>query len=314
MYTEYYGMKEQAFSLIPDPSFLYFSKQHRTALTMLLYGLQSKAGVTVISGEVGSGKTTLIRRMLQEIDANITVGLISNAHSAFGELLEWVLMAFGVETEKKDKASLYKIFTDFLIKEYAENRRTVLIIDEAQNLDINTLEELRLLSNINFDKHLVLQLVLVGQPELLQTMQRTELRQLAQRVLVDFKLTHLKYNDTVAYIKHRLEIAGAKPDLFDIYAMAVVHYYSGGIPRLINTLCDYALVYGFAEEAEHINLQLMLDVVEEKLKGGVFPFSKRETIEAAQIRTIIKYETNIDIAPKRDEKDEKQQDLTGLCK
>ena len=295
MYTEFYGLKEKPFSLTPDPTFLYLSKQHKRALSMLNYGLQSEAGITLISGEVGSGKTTLIRQILQHMDDNYTVGLISNAHSAFGDLMQWVLMAFGIESNEKDKAKLHKIFIDFIIKEYSENKRTILIIDEAQNLDIKTLEELRLLSNINADKHLILQLIMVGQPELLQIMQRPELRQLAQRISVDYRLRQLKFNETVEYIEHRLKVAGAQPDLFDIYAVAVVHYYSQGVPRLINVLCDFALVYGFAEDAKHISLELMLDVAQDKLQGGVFPFPKRETKEATQVREIVKKETGVDI-------------------
>lgn len=298
MYTDFYGLKEKPFSLNPDPSFLYLSKQHQIALTMLNYGLESQAGVTVISGEVGSGKTTLIRKVLQQIEDDLTVGLISNAHSSFGNLFEWVLTAFGITTEKKDKASLYEIFVEFLINEYAHNKRSVLIIDEAQNLDINTLEELRLLSNINADKHLVLQLVLIGQPELLQTMQLPELRQLAQRVSVDYQLHPLKYKETTAYIRHRLHVAGGKPQLFDKYAAAVVFYHSRGIPRLINTLCDFALVYGFAEEAAQIDLNLMMDVIKDKMRGGIFPIPKQENKEAAKIRMIIKRERNVDILPK----------------
>lgn len=295
MYTEFYKLKEKPFSLIPDPAYLYLSKQHQMALTMLNYGVQSQAGVTVISGEVGSGKTTLIREVLRNIDDDITVGLISNAHSSFGSLLRWVLMAFDIKTDKKDKADLYQIFTEFLIKEYAKNKRTVLIIDEAQNLDLETLEELRLLSNINADKHLVLQLILIGQSELLEIMQRHELRQLAQRVSVDFKLKALGYKETAAYIRHRLATAGSEKMIFDKYAAAVVYYYSGGVPRLINTLCDFALVYGFADEQEQIDLSLMLSVIQDKLQGGIFPVIAEENKEQAIIRMLIKQKRGVDI-------------------
>jgi type II secretory pathway predicted ATPase ExeA len=295
MYTQFYGFTEKPFSLTPDPAFLYLSKQHKMALTMLSYGLQSQAGITVISGEVGSGKTTLIREILRQLDKDINVGLISNAHNSFGNLLEWVLMAYNIKTEAKDKATLYKIFVEFLINEYANNKRTVLIIDEAQNMDMQTLEELRLLSNINADKHLVLQLVLIGQPELLETLQRHELRQLAQRVSVDYKLKQLGYKETKAYIRHRLKVANGDKDIFDKYAIAAIYYHTGGVPRLINTLCDFALVYGFAEDSKHIYLELMLDVIKDKQKGGVFPVISSENREQEAVRRLVKLEKGIDI-------------------
>lgn len=295
MYKTFYGFQEKPFSLTPDPAFLYLSKQHEMALTMLNYGLQSEAGISVITGEVGSGKTTLIREMLKTISADYDVGLISNAHSAFGDLLQWVLMAFNISTEAKDKASRYQVLVDFLIKNYAENKKTILIIDEAQNMDVETLEELRLLSNINADKHLVLQLVLIGQPELLEMMQRHELRQLAQRVSVDYKLKALGYKETIAYIKHRLVIAGGKETLFNKYAIAAVYYHSGGVPRLINTLCDFALVFGFSESLSNINLEIMLDVIKGKQYGGIFPMTKEENKEQAKVRQLVKQEKNMDI-------------------
>ncbi len=295
MYKEFYHLKEKPFALTPDPAFLYLSKQHQMALTMLNYGIQSQVGVTVISGEVGAGKTTLIRKILQSIGDDVTVGLISNAHSKFGSLLRWVMVAFDLHAEIQDKAELYQVLTDFLIKEYSENRRTVLIIDEAQNFDLETLEELRLLSNINSDKHLVLQLIIVGQPELLDLMKRPELRQLAQRVSIDYKLKALGYKETTAYIRHRLMVAGGDGNTFDKYALAATFYHSGGIPRLINTLCDFALVYGFADEQLQIDLSLMLSVIKDKLQGGIFPVMTEENKEQAIIRQLVLQEKEVDI-------------------
>lgn len=309
MYTEYFDFTEKPFALAPDPEFLFLSKQHQTALNMLEYGLHSLAGITVISGEVGSGKTTLVRRILQEVDQSLTVGLISNAHNSFGDLLQWVLNAFEIKAKVTDKASKYQAFVDFLIQEYAENKRTVLIIDEAQNLDAETLEELRLLSNINADKHFLLQLILIGQPELLEMLQKPELRQLAQRVSVDYRLNPLKYKETSAYIKHRLTIAGGNPELFDKYAIAAIYYYSQGVPRLINTLCDFALVYGYAEEVELINLNLILDVIKDKQQGGIFPIPKQETKEGAKVRELIHQAKGVDIKVEpANEEDEEELD------
>ncbi len=296
MYKEFYGFHEKPFSLTPDPAFLYLSKQHEMALTMLNYGLQGEAVISVITGEVGSGKTTLIRELLQASHNGFEVGLISNAHSSFGDLLQWILMAFDIPCDAPDKAGRYQAFVDFLINNYAQNKRTVLIIDEAQNMDIKTLEELRLISNINADKHLVLQLILVGQPELQEILQRHDLRQLAQRVTVDYRLTALSYKETVGYIKHRLFVAGGKETLFDKYATAAIFYHSGGIPRLINTLCDFALVFGFSEGVEVINLDLVLEVIKGKQQGGIFPKITQENTEQTQVKDLILKERGIDIS------------------
>jgi len=295
MYQAFYGFKEKPFTLTPDPAFLYLSKQHEMALTMLNYGLQSEAGITVITGEVGAGKTTLIREILDNVESSSEVGLISNVHSSFGDLLQWVLMAFNINTDAKDKAGRYQVLMDFLISNYANNKKTILIIDEAQNMDAETLEELRLISNINADKHLVLQLILVGQPELLALMQCHELRQLAQRVSIDYKLKALGYKETVAYIKHRLVVAGGHEDIIDKYAIAAIFYHSGGIPRLINTLSDFALVFGFSEGLKQINLDIMLDVIKGKQEGGIFPMIKQENKEQGRVRQLVMQQKNIDI-------------------
>ncbi len=303
MYEEFFNFTERPFSLTPDPSFFYMGKCHSVALTMLNYGLRSEAGITVITGEVGAGKTTLIHHVLDGLGDDITVGLISNTHEAFGELLEWVLMTFGLDYKNKAKTELYQLFSDFLIEQYSQNKRTVLIIDEAQNFGAETLEELRMLSNINSGKHMVLQLVLVGQPELLQVMRKQELRQLAQRVSVDYHIERLKLKDTVEYIKYRIEHAGGDPEIFLKSACAVVHYYSRGIPRLINTLCDFSLVYAFAEEQRRVDTRLVLDVVRDKQKGGIFPMRKDEDEEAKKIREYIKKKMGLEIKPLLGKKD-----------
>jgi len=295
MYKEFYGFHEKPFKLTPDPAFLFLSKQHEMALSMLNYGLQNEAGITVITGEVGAGKTTLIREVLRHINKDVEVGLITNAHNGFGDLLQLVLLAFDITTETLDKASRYKVLTDFMINNYANNKSTVLIVDEAQNMDVDTLEELRLISNINVDKHMVLQLVLVGQPEFLKKLQRDDLRQLAQRVSVDYMIKPLGYKETKAYIKHRLVIAGGRDNLIDKYAIAVVYYYSGGTPRLINTLCDFALVFGFSESLQQINLEIMLDVIKGKLAGGIFPVIREENNEQTKVRQLIKQQKGVDI-------------------
>jgi general secretion pathway protein A len=287
MYESFYGFREKPFSLLPDPDFIFFSDKHRMALTMLQYGLMNQAGFTVITGEIGSGKTTLIRRLLSEADHSFTVGLVSNTHRTFGELLQWVLLAFNLEYRDKKKVELYQTLADFIVKEYSQNRRTVLIIDEAQNLDAEALEELRMLSNINADKNQILQLILVGQPGLRETLRLPELHQFAQRIAVDYNLSPLSLEETWQYIRHRIEVAGGEPNLFETKACAAVYYYTGGTPRLINVLCDTALVCGYAEQKMKINVDVVYEVVREKMRGGIFPVQdQKERTETAVVRNI----------------------------
>ena len=273
MYESFYGFKEKPFSLLPDPVFLFMSEKHRRALAMLRYGVMNEAGFTVITGEIGSGKTTLIRLLLNEInhDYTTTVGIVSNTHRTFGELLEWVLLAFKLEYRGKKKVELYQTLAEFIAKEYSQGRRTVLIIDEAQNLDVEALEELRMLSNINADKNQLLQLILIGQPALQEILRLPELHQFAQRIAVAFNLKTLNLEESWQYIRHRLQIAGGDPNLFDTKACAAVYYYTRGTPRLINVLCDTALVYAFGEQKQRIDADLICEVVQEKIKEGILP-------------------------------------------
>ena len=270
MYEQFYSFDEKPFTLLPDPSFLYLGKKHQMALTMLQYGLANNSGFSVITGEIGSGKTTLIRRLLDDMENDIAVGLISNTHQSFGDLLQWVLMAFGLDYKGKEKVECYEDFVNYIVQEYANNRRTVLIIDEAQNLSIETLEELRMLSNINADKNQVLQLIMVGQPELRSTLMLPSLRQFAQRISVNYHLDALSAEETVSYIHHRVKTAGGDPEMFPERTCSLVWYYSRGVPRVINTICDTALVYGFAEQNELIEPSIIKDVVRDRKMGGIF--------------------------------------------
>jgi type II secretory pathway predicted ATPase ExeA len=267
MYERYYGFREKPFSLLPDPAFLHLGSQHSKAYALLEYGVLNRAGFTVLTGEIGCGKTALIRHLLNALDEDVTVGLLSNTHSRFNDLLEWVLMAFGLDYVSKQPVRNYDVFVEFLISEYARNRRVVLIVDEAQNLSAAALEELRTLSNINADKDQVLQLILVGQSELRTTLSQPGLRQLAQRVSAHYHLEPLDAQDTVRYIRHRLDHAGGSTDLFSHEACRLIHRKSRGVPRLINLLCDTALVYGFAENAEVIDENLVQEVINERAAG-----------------------------------------------
>jgi len=280
MYKTFYKLKEKPFTLLPDPGFLYPSKQHRMAMSLLEYGLMNQAGFTVISGEIGAGKTTLIRQLLNNMGKEYTIGLITNTHRSFGELLQWILLAFNLDHKGMSKVEMHQRFVDFIIDEYAQNRHTVLIVDEAQNMDAETLEELRMLSNINADKDLSLQVVLSGQRELRETLRRPDLVQFAQRITVDYHLEPLSESDTAGYIRHRLQVAGGDPDTFTPRACAAIYRYSNGIPRLINLLCDISLVYGYAEQKRRIDAKLVTDVAREKQQSGIFPvFAPAEASE-----------------------------------
>ena len=277
MYEPFYNLSEKPFTLLPDPGFLYMSDKHRMAFSLLEYGLMNHAGFTVISGDIGAGKTTLIRHLLDNMDREHTVGLISNTHQSFGELLHWILLAFNLDHADMDKVQMYQKFIEFIIDEYAHNRRTVLIVDEAQNMSAETLEELRMLSNVNADKDQALQVVLVGQNELRDTLQRPDLVQFAQRISVDYHLKPLSEEETANYIRHRLKVVGGRANIFSDAACKAVHLYSNGVPRLINLLCDTALVYGFEEGKHQIDAKLVTQVAKEKQQGGIFP-----TFHAAQ--------------------------------
>jgi type II secretory pathway predicted ATPase ExeA len=270
MYEAFFKLKEKPFSIQPDPSFLYFSKRHRLGYAMLQYGLENRAGFSVITGDIGSGKTTLIRHLLNNIQADIRVGLISNTHPEIADLMEWVLLAFDQPYELSSKVAMYDAFQQFLVSEYAEGRRCVLIIDEAQNLNPQALEALRMLSNINADKHQLLQMVLVGQPELKALLRRPDLKQFAQRVSVDFHLEPLGTEDVTKYIAYRLQMAGAKKPIFSRRAAQRVSEASEGVPRRINVLCDTALVYAFSQDASVVDTQIIDEVIKDKKEYGVF--------------------------------------------
>jgi general secretion pathway protein A len=280
MYETFYSFREKPFSLLPDPAFLFLARQHSTALAVLEYGLVNQAGFTVVTGEIGCGKTTLIRHVLNTLGQDITVGLLSNTQR--GELLQWVLLAFGLDYRGKEKVALYETFLEFIIDEYAKNRRTVLIIDEAQNLGVDALEELRMLSNVNADKDQVLQLILVGQPELRAILSRPALIQFAQRVAVDYFLGPLENEQIGSYIRHRLEIAGGDPALFKPEACQLVYHQSEGIPRLINLLCDTALVYGYAAGKQKIDVELVREVVQDKAGSLLFARGRKLSVSASE--------------------------------
>jgi general secretion pathway protein A len=280
MYERHFNFSVKPFAMSPDPAFLYRSRQHAAALTMLEFALENQAPFSLLTGEIGSGKTTVVRHLLRMLGDQVTVGMISNTHARFRSIHPWVLSALGVVPADDSDIAQYEALVDFLVREYAQGRRTLLILDEAQNLTVRILEELRLLSNVNSEQDLALQILLVGQPELRA---KLELTQFAQRVGVDFHLESLSLPEARAYVQHRLGTAGGDPGLFELTAVDLIHSRTRGIPRLINQLCDLSLVYAFAEGRRRIDARLIEQVLEERERGramAVFSAAARLPAEA----------------------------------
>lgn len=267
LYTDFFGLTERPFALQPDPSFIYWSGQHRRAFSVLEFGLLSNAPITLITGEIGAGKTTLLRALLERLGPDMIVGLISNAQGGRGDLVQWVLNALDVTIDPgASYVQMFQQLVEFIIQTYASGRRVVLIFDEAQNLSIEGLEELRLLTNINSGKDELLQLVLVGQPELKDLVLDPRMRQLAQRITASFHLTPMTPGGTKSYVAHRLTHAGGTGEEFTPRAVAEIHHVTKGVPRLVNQLCDLSMLYAWSAES----LVVTETIVNEVLKDQVF--------------------------------------------
>ncbi|HZS57127.1 MAG TPA: AAA family ATPase [Bryobacteraceae bacterium] len=277
MYEAFFGLREKPFSILPDPDLIYWGRMHSMAFTMLEFGVMNNAGFTVITGEIGCGKTTLLRHLLKMLNPNISVGLISNTPQGRDELLQWILMALGQPFEGT-YPRLFKQLEDFLYSQYAAGRRTILIVDEAQNLGSEALEHLRMLSNINADKHQFLQVILIGQPQLRDLLLDPKLHQFAQRISSDFHLKPLDEHEVAKYIDFRLKAVGSVQPLFSPQACSEIARASGGIPRTINIICDTALVYGFASDQKTISLPLVQEVIADKQQFSIFPV--RSTLQS----------------------------------
>jgi general secretion pathway protein A len=287
MYESHFGFDARPFALTPDPRFLFPSRQHRLALTMLEYGLDSQAPLLLLTGEVGSGKTTLVRRLIRDLDGGVCVGLISHTHSRNHSLLGWALSALEIAPRDDSEVAAYEALVDRCVAAYGRGQRTLLIVDEAQNLSEAVLEELRLLTNINSEQDLVLQILLVGQPELRTTLAQPGMRQIAQRIAADYHLRPLSAEDTVGYVRHRLATAGGSPELFTPDAIDAVHRRTDGVPRLVNQLCDYALVYAYADGQSRVTGDLIAQVVADRATFGalpIFALSEGEGMPAAEAR------------------------------
>lgn len=289
MYETFYGLKEKPFSLLPDPSFLYLGGKYEAALSLLQYGLLNQTGFILLTGDPGTGKTTMIRKLLHDFQSNTTIGIISHTNPGFEKLLPWILAAFGANPKGKEPHELYQEFMEFLFHQYEHGRRVVLIVDEAQNLNHAMLEELRLLSNLNTEHSHDFQVILSGQPGLRSLIQDPSLTQFAQRIIADCHLDHMNAITSSAYIEHRLAIAGRTSPLFTERARFLVHQLSRGIPRLTNQICETALIFGFAEQEPTISEKIVAEAAENRRAGGILPIA--QDLDVLSLASLISEET-----------------------
>ena len=271
MYETYYGFKEKPFTTLPDPEFLYFSAKHEMAFTYLEYGLSSQAGFIVLTGEIGSGKTTLLNYLIDKLDSRTTsVAFIFAANLNPYDFLLAVAHEWGIEVAQTPKAVLYDTINNYLLDQYAQRKRAILIIDEAQNLPFETLEEIRMLSNLNDAKKPLLHIIFSGQPNLIHRLNNPKLEQLRQRISVHYHLDPLDREETARYIEHRLRKAQAQDlAIFTEDAISQIYECSGGIPRVINLICDLSLVYGYAEQIRPIDARIINMVVKDRKNMGL---------------------------------------------
>lgn len=265
MYEEFFQLKGKPFELVPNPDFLYLSGTHKKAMVYMDYGLSEKAGFILLTGEVGAGKTTLIRNFIKKLNGTATLSKVFNTKVNAEQLISMINEDFGIESAGKGKVQLLKELYTFLIKEYEKGRHALLVIDEAQNFTPELLEEVRMLSNLETDDAKLLQIILVGQPELRSVLSLPELRQLRQRISIACHLSPLTREETEGYIFHRLEVAGNRNAVtISPEAMNAVYVYSKGIPRLVNVLCNFLMLTAFTEQTREVMADMVHDVA-----GGV---------------------------------------------
>lgn len=264
MYCQFYGLKERPFNVTSDPAFFFLSRQHKEALSHLLYGVSQRKGILVITGEIGTGKTTLCRFFLNQLPKNIKTAFILNPYFSEIQLLEAIINDFGLKARNKSRLSFVWELNKFLLNETQASNNVVLIIDEAQNLRPQALEQIRLLSNLETEKDKLIQIVLMGQPELKRKLDLYELRQLKQRIMVRYHIAPLEEYELSEYINHRLNIAGSTGNInFTDETLKAISDFSCGVPRLINIICDRALLAGFVAETKTIDSEIINKCINE---------------------------------------------------
>ena len=280
MYLDFFGFEEKPFNLIPDPRFVFLSRNHKEAFAHLLYGVNNRAGFILLTGEVGSGKTTVLRALLGQLDPDhYRTALIFNPCLSPGELLQNINREFGIPANTSNSSSFLDNLNQFLLQQNAEGRTVVLVIDEAQDLEAPVLEQIRLVSNLETDREKLIQIVLSGQPELLKILKRNEMRQLSQRITVRYHLKPMDFEDTVHYINHRLEVAGGRGAvIFSNSALKRIYRYSGGLPRLINAACDRALLAGYTRDTSRISLRIAAAGIKDIRRSAASTMRKRRLI------------------------------------
>jgi len=309
MYEKYYGFTEKPFSLTPDPKFLYKSQSHAGAFELLQYAIRRREGFVVVTGDIGTGKTTLCRAVLEQIDRNTFTALVLNPFLSEEDLLKRILLDFGVVSREEVKSGrlthvtkqeLIDVLQDFLLGLIPLKAGAVLIIDEAQNLPHSVLEQIRILSNLETDKEKLLQIILVGQLNLQTLLESPDLRQLDQRVSIRYELKPLDAEGVAAYVAHRLSIAGGSGVTFTAKALSRVHRFTGGIPRLINLLCDRALVAGFSAETDRITHQMIAKAASSlslrPQRGGRFAFNVRGSLVAGAAVALLASALSVGVA------------------
>lgn len=270
MYLPFFALKQKPFSITSSPSFLFLSQRHKEALSYLTYGINERVGFIEITGEVGTGKTTICRTLLNQFDDKTKTAFVFNSDLSSLQLMQTIVEDLGIQTDKKNKGGLFSELNRFLIEQLGLGNNVVLIIDEAQNLSNQLLEQIRMLSNLETESEKLLQIVLVGQPELREKLRAPSLRQLRQRIAVRYHIEALNKNEVPLYIGHRLKIAGANGSapIFDEAAINEITQYSKGIPRVINIVCDKAMLTGFVMDKRHISGEIIRQAIQE-IEGGL---------------------------------------------
>jgi len=282
MYTNYFGFKEKPFTLTPNPRFIFLSKHHKEAFAHLLYGINSHYGFIELIGEVGTGKTTVLRTLLGQLqDKNYRTALIFNPSLTGVELLRSINSEFGIDASSHYANELLAVLNRFLLEENTNGRTVVLVIDEAQNLDPSTLEQIRLISNLETEDDKLIQIILAGQPELEHLLSRPELRQINQRIAVRYRLSPISMDETRAYIRHRMEVAGESGGVtFNRYAIKYIYLYTRGVPRMINILCDRALLIAYGDERRDIGAGIVSRAIREILNLPRNRFAPKRAVAA----------------------------------